>query len=496
MISAVKLLHLRPRGSLLPLVSTPWEIRDCAVSARAGAPGIRGRPVLRLLPRRHVPDHLDQPVHLVLGVVHLERSPDGAGDAEAVQEGVGAEGAVAHRDARLVQGLGDLVVRVPVHREGDERHRRVRAGAGAVEADAGDLGESLPRVLAELAHVLLHVLHAEPAQVAAGRRETHDTGHVLGPGLEEPRHLLELGAVQVHPRDHVAAGDVRVHLGEAARMHVEPAHARRPEHLVTREGHEVRPQPVAVDRHVGNALGHVDEDGGAVALGQSHDLLDRVARGEHVAHVHHAHQAVAPRLKLLLQVAQIQRAVVPHPDVAERDPVRDLELLPRDDVRMVLHLGEQDAAIVRQVPAGPAPGHGVDGRRGAGRDDQRPRVPRTNEARDHRPGLLVALGGQAGQVVGASIGGGIGLALEVPHGLQHRLRLLGRCAGIQERQARVVRQQREMVANVLQLRHRVSSSFKAGSMLRPRKAHLANPGEDFELTCASSKAKNLIFGLI
>ena len=99
-----------------------------------------------------VVEALDQAVDLLAGVVDGEAGPGGRGDAEAVHEQLGAVVAGADRDAVAVEDLGDVVGVDALELEGDGADA-VGAARRAEDAQAGDLGEALQRVVGDLALV-------------------------------------------------------------------------------------------------------------------------------------------------------------------------------------------------------------------------------------------------------------------------------------------------------------------------------------------------------
>ena len=137
------------------------------------------------------------------------------------------------------------------------------------------------------------------------------------------------------------------------------ADSRRAQHLVPGEGQEVGAQLDDVDRHVRHALRRVDQDQRAGVVRQAGDLGDRVDGAEGVADVADGDQLRSPR-QSGAQVVEIEPAVIGDADVLEARPGLGRQLLPGDQVGVVLHLGRQDQVAGADVRAAPAVGDQVD----------------------------------------------------------------------------------------------------------------------------------------
>ena len=155
------------------------------------------------------------------------------------------------------------------------------------------------------------------------------TSRIISPPDEERRHRLE----QLAPRPQRA----RAHRGQ---------------HLVAAERVEVGAQLLDVHRHVRHGLGAVDEDEGAGGVGHLDDLADRVDRPERVADV-------GERDELGLEAEQhLEDVEAQDPVVGDRDELEVAVLLldeelPRDEVGVVLHLGQDDLRRRGRCCAGP-----------------------------------------------------------------------------------------------------------------------------------------------
>ena len=110
---------------------------------------------------------------------------------------------------------------------------------------------------------------------------------------------------------------------------------------MTGERREVDAQRRDVDRHVRDALGGVEDDDRADVVGAGGDIGDRVDRAERVADVG---QGDEPRAagEESVEVVEVEPAVIGDRNVREARAGRRGELLPRDEVGVVLHPGRDD----------------------------------------------------------------------------------------------------------------------------------------------------------
>ena len=220
-------------------------------------------------------------------------------------------------------------------------------------------GEHLERVRDELALVLAHAVHPQLAQVVGGDAEADRGGDVRRAGLELPGDVVELGPAQLDLADHVAAGHERRHRVEQLAAAPQDAGAGRAQHLVAGEDVEVGAQLLHVDRQVRHRLGAVDEDERAGGVGHLDHLADRVDRAQRVRDVGEGDELrVEPQ-------EHLEDVEAEDPVVGDRDELQVAvhllgQDLPRDEVRVVLHLGEDDRVALAQVAAAPAVGDEVD----------------------------------------------------------------------------------------------------------------------------------------
>jgi hypothetical protein len=217
------------------------------------------------------------------------------------------------------------------------------------------------------------------------------------------------------------------------------ADARGPQHLVAAEHRHVDPERGQVDRQVRDRLAGVEHDERADRPGPGDELGDRVEGAEHVGGVAEGQH---PGALGQLDAVQVEPAVVGDAVPAEPRPGPAAQLLPRHEVGVVLHLGDDDlvAGAEREVlrarrGRGVAEGvrHQVDALgRVLRQDDLVRRGP--HEGRDPRPCTLVGLGRLLRELVGPPVDRGVARGEEPPLCVQDVQGALRRGGGVQVHQ--------------------------------------------------------------
>ena len=233
------------------------------------------------------------------------------------------------------------------------------------------------------------------------------TSRIISPPREERRHGLEQRP--------------------AAPQRARPG---RRQHLVAAEGVEVAPDRRDVDRHVGHGLGAVDQHQRARLVGPARHVLDRVDRAQRVRHV-------GERDQLRLELEQdVEHVLAQDPVVGDRDELEVgvlllREQLPRDEVRVVLHLGQDDHVAPADVLAAPRVGDEVDRLGGVAREHDLVRVGDPDQPGRLRTRLLVFGRRPLADRVDPAMDVGVVFAVVGVHRLEDHLRLLRRGGGIQ-----------------------------------------------------------------
>src|SRR5215470_1261004 len=310
---------------------------------------------------------LDQTLDLGGSIVDGKARPERAHDAKPLHERLRAVMPGAHRDASLVQDRRTIVGVNAVHREGHDSAFDLGIPR-PVDRDAGDADEPVQTACREVALVRRHPLHAELGEVLHGRPETHGARDGWRARLEAPRQVVPLGVIDPDLLDHLAAAPCGLERLQRLAASVEHADPRRAQHLVTREHVEVGPQRRQIQRQVGSALRAVEEHERPRAVRALHDLGHRIDRAQHVRHVG-GRDEPGPGRQEPTECLHVEEAFADHGHrLQHRAPVAAGHL-PRNQVRVVLHLRHDDLVAGPERPPH-ALGDQVDRlRRAAGEDD-------------------------------------------------------------------------------------------------------------------------------
>ena len=152
-----------------------------------------------------------------------------------------------------------------------------------------------------------------------------------------------------------------------------------------------------------------------------------------------------------------QQAVVGDRDVPQDGAGPLGQLLPRHEIRVVLHRGEQDFVAGSHVGVAPTAGHRVDAGRRAGREDDFAGVLGADERPDLLAGLFVLLGAPLAERVDAAVDVGVVVLVDAAQHVDHLPRPL--------RAGRVVEKHQRPVAV-----HRLLEDRKIVAQLRPAAA--------------------------
>ena len=145
-----------------------------------------------------------------------------------------------------------------------------------------------------------------------------------------------------------------------------------------------------------------------------------------------------------------ERAIVAHRHEAQPRAGSLREQLPRHEIAVVLHLGEQDDVAGAEKFSAPRLRHEIDALRRPAREDDLVRARRAEVVAPRLPRALVRLGRARTQLVQAAMHVGVVVLVVVAQRLDHRARLLrrGRVVEIDQRLAvHLFVQDREVLAD-------------------------------------------------
>ena len=344
----------------------------------------------------------------------------------------------ADGDTFPVQDLGD-VVRVHVGElEADDAGAAV--GGRAEDADAGDLEQRVHRVHDELVLMRLDRFEANLGDVVECDTEPValcDRGRA---GLELVGKLVPARALERDRADHLAAEVERLHLLEQLSLAPKGADATRAAQLVRREREEVAAERLHVDVAVRRGLRSVDDHDPALLVRPSRELLDGVDRAEGVRDEVVGDDLDVPALRDLVERVQLQLAVVVDRDVREGRAGLLGDELPRNEVRVMLELGDHDHVAGAEVVEPPRVGDQVDRFGRAAREDHLAIRRRVDVRAYLLARALVACGRALGERIDATVHVGVRVLVELAHRVEHLTRFLGRRGRVEVRNGLAVEQ--------------------------------------------------------
>jgi hypothetical protein len=221
--------------------------------------------------------------------------------------------------------------------------------------------------------------------------------------------------------------------------------------LVAGPGVEIGVDRPQINRNLRDRLTPVDEDDGTCRVRPLDDVCDGIDRADDVRDVDEGEQLGPPSQQRVERV-EVELTVVEHRDVRELRAAVGRQQLPRDDVGVVLHLGEHDQVAGVDVCAAPRVRHEVDRRRRVGRED-RLLGRRSKPFGDAAACAFEQIGRLHGERVHAPMNRRAGLGVVPGHRVDHRLRRLRCRRGVEVRDgvpAELPPQHRELRGDVPQ----------------------------------------------
>ena len=253
----------------------------------------------------------------------------------------------AHRDTLPVEDLRHVVrvdaVDVQGHDPGAVLGRR------AVRRNPRELVETAQGVLDEIALVPLDRGETDLEYVVDGGPEPDRLGDRGSSSLELVRQLVPGRSLHGDGPDHLAAEVERRHRLEELPSAPERADSARPAHLVRRDRQELAVERLHVERAVRRRLGGIHDHDRVALVRPVGEVLHRVHRPERVRHEiggDHLHATIA--LDLVERV-QPQLSGLVDRDRPERRARPPGDVLPRDEARVVLEIGDDDEVARAEV---------------------------------------------------------------------------------------------------------------------------------------------------
>ena len=182
--------------------------------------------------------------------------------------------------------------------------------------------------------------NAEAVHVVDRGAQADRAGDVRRAGFEFVRQLVVSCLLECDGTDHVAAALIRRHGVEQRRFAVQHADAGRPVNLVAGEGVEIAVERLHVHLHVRHGLRAIHQHGNVVAVRQFDHSLERIDRAERIRDVRDGDQ-LRSRPEQFRKFVEQQLAVVVDRSDAKLGALFVAQNLPRHDVGVMLHCGDQ-----------------------------------------------------------------------------------------------------------------------------------------------------------
>ncbi len=256
-----------------------------------------------------------------------------------------------------------------------------------------------------------------------------------GACLETEWWLLVDALVEMNSLDHIAAALVGGHRFEEGIFAIKDANAGGAVAFVAGECVEVDIESLHVDREVGGSLGAIDDDDGSFGVGGGGDLVDRVDGAGDVG-------GVADSDDFGMGGDEVRRpvecAAVSDGDGAEASAYLLAEKLPGDEVRVVLHLGDEYLIAGEEDRAAVGEGDEIERIGSPFGEDDLITAGGVEEALSGASGLVVLLCGEKGGAVDGAMDGGALFVVVALERVDDRTRFLARSGRVEIDQIRVV----------------------------------------------------------
>ena len=273
-------------------------------------------------------------------------------------------------------------------------------------------------------------VHTQFGNIFERRAQADGAGNVGSACLEFVGHHIVGGLFEGDGADHIAATLVRGHLREDFLFAVEHADARWPVDLVPGECVEIAADSLHVHRQMRNSLRAIHQHRHVVRMSKLNDFAQRVHRAQGIRHMGHGHDACARRQQLF-ECVELELAGVVDGRHAEVRAFFFTEHLPRDNVGVMLHGGDEHLVAFAHVGAAVCLGDEIDGLGCAANKDDFVGVGSLDKAPYRLPRLVVCLGGTYAQRMHTAMDVGIVVLVITHEGVDHRARLLRSGCAIQ-----------------------------------------------------------------
>ena len=301
--------------------------------------------------------------------------------------------------------------------------------AGSEDAEAGNFLQQIDGLTGQGLVVLENGGASDPVNVVGGGTESDGLGNGGRAGLEAVGGGLEFAVGEADAGNHFAPAVEGFHGREDVPSAPKDADPGRAAHFVAGERQKIAAEFAHVEREVAGALRRINQrsDPGQPRPGAEFGGgIDRAERVRDVNEGENFHRAGEEFVK----VRQIEESIGSHRDEAQACAFAFGQELPRHEVAVMLHLGEENDVARAHMGVAPGAGHQVDALgRAAGEDDLVRR--RADVGGQAFAGTFVGSGGAVAQFVQAAVDVAVVLFVIVIEAIQNGSRLL-RSGGVVE----------------------------------------------------------------
>ncbi|AEW73302.1 hypothetical protein EcWSU1_01864 [Enterobacter ludwigii] len=308
----------------------------------------------------------------------------------------------------------------------------------AIQGQRRYAGKLLQRVVHQQVFVLLNRVKANRRDIGDGRPQPDNPAGIWRASFKAPRRACIGGPFrETDGRDHRAAPFPRWHRLQNIFFHVQHANPGRPIELVPGEDVEIAVQRLDVDRVVHDRLRTINQHLRASLVGFLDNRCHRVLGSQHVRNLGHGHQP-RTRIQQRVELLKLEGAINIQWDHPQLRTDTLTEHLPRHDIGMVLHLGDDDVIPRVDLRVAPAVGNKVDPLGGTTHKHQFLWRACIEESGDLGTHIFHTLGRLRTHGVDTPVHGGITVAVEFRFRFDHLIRFLRAGRTVQIRQGQTV----------------------------------------------------------
>jgi len=364
---------------------------------------------------------VNQRVDVLVIVVQCNGGSCGCSDAKSSHEGFAAMVSGANGDAFRVKDRADIVGMSGVH---GEREGSGTCGGIAHQFNAGAGVQPIRRVFDELGFVVVDNVPPNRLDIVKTCGEADSAGDMGSARFESGWRFFVGGLFEGNMGNHVPAPLIWPHGIQSRTASIETANSGRHEHFVSRKYKKIAVQRLYIELHVLDRLGGVNQCGDAFSfrcLDYRFDGIygaNRVGnmdnRGELSPRPHHANVGINIQVAIVEDRGHFQHGSLPLP-----------EKLPRNDIGVVLHMGDENLVAGLDLRFHKRVGDKVDGFGGSPSKNDFRFVAGVQVAGELGAGIFVGLSGFGTQQVDPTMDVGVFVGIVLSDGVDHRLRFLG-----------------------------------------------------------------------